>query len=175
MKIKPAQAARRSYKNWRWAQKMEAFRPYLSLAKTESSEFENNADDPNLTQLPGMSITSMTDNLEEREQSQARPGQATEYQETNIQKKRKNISTKVKESSISSVDDVINYFENKKRRTDDTDATDLIFLGYSSTVKSFSPKRQAIVKMKIAQIIMEEEIEHATEISGLPTCYLHSE
>ncbi|XP_072390086.1 uncharacterized protein [Diabrotica undecimpunctata] len=55
-----------------------------------------------------------------------------------------------------SVKDMISYFESKKRVVHD--ATDQLFLAHASTVKSFSPRRQIETKMKIAQVIMEQEL-----------------
>jgi hypothetical protein len=39
------------------------------------------------------------------------------------------------------------------------DATELLFLGYAKTLKTFTSRRQSITKMVIAQIFMEQEIE----------------
>jgi hypothetical protein len=38
-------------------------------------------------------------------------------------------------------------------------ATELLFLGYAKALKTFTPRRQSITKIKIAQIFMEQEIE----------------
>lgn len=46
------------------------------------------------------------------------------------------------------------------------DAVEHLFLGYAKTVKTFSSRRQIEVKMRMAQLIMEEEILHLQE-SGL--------
>lgn len=61
---------------------------------------------------------------------------------------------------------MVNYFENKRARYDKT-PIDLIFSGYAKTVKSFSLKRQAITKIKIAQIIGDQELEHIEEMESL--------
>jgi hypothetical protein len=39
------------------------------------------------------------------------------------------------------------------------DATELLLLGYAKTLKTFTPRRQPITKMKNAQIFMEQETE----------------
>ncbi|CAH0552826.1 unnamed protein product [Brassicogethes aeneus] len=66
----------------------------------------------------------------------------------------------------------INNTKKRKRSDNDSfgnlfhntlDATDLIFLGYSHTIKTFSPTRQINLKLKIAQIIMEEELKQLEE------------
>ncbi|KAJ8934573.1 hypothetical protein NQ314_013272 [Rhamnusium bicolor] len=66
----------------------------------------------------------------------------------------------------SSVDAMVNYFENKRGRYDKT-VIDVTFSGYAQIVKSFSHKRQVITKMKIVQIIAEQELEHIEEMESL--------
>lgn len=41
----------------------------------------------------------------------------------------------------------------------DFDATELLFLAYAKNVKNFPPQRQALIKLKMAQIFMEEELQ----------------
>lgn len=48
----------------------------------------------------------------------------------------------------------------------DKDATDLLFLSYSKTLKSFSKKRQVQIKMKISQIMGQAELDDEEERTG---------
>uniref|UniRef100_A0A0A9ZCL6 Transcription factor Adf-1 n=2 Tax=Lygus hesperus TaxID=30085 RepID=A0A0A9ZCL6_LYGHE len=59
------------------------------------------------------------------------------------------------------------YFEDDKRSR--MDPTDLLFLAHAGTIKTFSGKRQAITKLKIAQIIMEQELLHEEELAEFST------
>lgn len=62
-------------------------------------------------------------------------------------------------SSIETLPAVENY-QNKKI---ESDAIDLLFSAYASTIRTFSGKRQAIAKLKVAEVIMEQEILHHEE------------
>lgn len=47
------------------------------------------------------------------------------------------------------------------------DAVDLLFLSHAQTLKTFSPQRQATVKLQIAQIINNAELEQLEELHPL--------
>jgi hypothetical protein len=63
------------------------------------------------------------------------------------------------------VEKVMEYLQNKCSRTN-LDGTERVFLGYAKTMKTFCFIRQAITKMKIAQIIMELEHEEGQTSSS---------
>ena len=44
------------------------------------------------------------------------------------------------------------------------DAIDLLFSAHARTVKTFSKKRQAIAKLKVSQVIMEQELQNLEEV-----------
>lgn len=46
-----------------------------------------------------------------------------------------------------------------KKFIGDLDATELVFLGFAKTVKTFSPLVQARLKVKIAELLLDQEIE----------------
>lgn len=58
---------------------------------------------------------------------------------------------------ISSAANLVQDFQNPSR---ETDAIDLLFLAYARTLKTFSGKRQAIAKLKIAEVMSQQEILH---------------
>lgn len=64
----------------------------------------------------------------------------------------------------SSVREIIKCFENQKET--EYDATDYLLLAHAKTIKTFSGRRQAITKMRIAQVIMEQEILHQEELTS---------
>ncbi|XP_074042015.1 uncharacterized protein [Leptinotarsa decemlineata] len=66
------------------------------------------------------------------------------------------------QSSSSSVEQVISYFDRKTAESACDDIDD-IFKGYVKTVKKISKRRQVIIKFKISQLLMEQELEHLDE------------
>ncbi|CAH1378441.1 unnamed protein product, partial [Tenebrio molitor] len=64
-----------------------------------------------------------------------------------------------------SIDKVIAYFDKKPCNNTQAgyDDVDLIFLSYAKTLKKFSPRRQTMTKFKIAQLLMEEELNQQAE------------
>ncbi|XP_049943715.1 transcription factor Adf-1-like [Schistocerca serialis cubense] len=60
---------------------------------------------------------------------------------------------------------VITYLESRAG----TDEIDSLFLAYATTVKKFSPRRQVMTKLKLAQLIAEEELAHLDETDLLAT------
>lgn len=58
--------------------------------------------------------------------------------------------------SASPVDCASDYMHKKQKL--ELTPIETIFLGYAQTIQRFSPKRQVLTKLKIAQIIMEQEL-----------------
>ncbi|KAF5283728.1 hypothetical protein FQA39_LY17225 [Lamprigera yunnana] len=71
---------------------------------------------------------------------------------------------KGKKVSQPSVGDIIKYYENKRKI--EHDAIDCLFLANAKTIKTFSGRRLAITKMKIAQVIMEQELLHQDQLAS---------
>ncbi|XP_062129670.1 uncharacterized protein LOC133841300 [Drosophila sulfurigaster albostrigata] len=46
-----------------------------------------------------------------------------------------------------------------------SDALDMLFLAYAEAVRQYGPRRRAIIKFKIAQVFMEEELADVDETS----------
>jgi hypothetical protein len=92
------------------------------------------------------------------------PDTAPTVSSTNRQSKNylKRTRKAILETCSSSVEKVTDYLQNMSSSAD-LDGTELVSLGYARTVKTFSSRTQAITKMKIAQIIMEQELEHEEE------------
>lgn len=66
------------------------------------------------------------------------------------------------QTSSSSETDLNNYYENNAGH----DRTDSLMLAHAKTIKTFSGRRQAITKMKVAQVIMEQELLHLEDVSS---------
>ncbi|KAJ8954766.1 hypothetical protein NQ318_014873 [Aromia moschata] len=176
----PGSAAKRSYKNWYWAKQMEFFKPYLSSSSLEVPPRDINGG----TNLEGVNhppedLSPLTDSLDDYFSEICQSPASEENIKAEIhdedayaQRDRMRNEERVTELLISrgtqtkrdiakekpTLDHIFDILKSKRRYTDPPDATDLIFLGYAGIIKTFSAKRQAIVKMKIGQIIMQEEI-----------------
>lgn len=94
-------------------------------------------------------------------------GQQTEVEinssNSNVVKRRKRDS----EENQSSVEKVLEFLG--KRNSSNNDPTEQLFIGFAKSVKTFSMRRQTWVKMKIAQLILEEELKDWEERSSVIT------
>lgn len=158
--------SKKNYTNWQWAPLMEHFKSYMAFAKTDSNipplvdsnQYQGERPEIDLT-LDSIDFEEQfsENDINEDPQPATNTLHTSEIRPLREQGNRNTRNTqKENKRSTSSVDTVVHYLENKRRQVD-MDAIDLIFLGYSKTVKSFSKKRQALTKMKIAEIIMQQE------------------
>lgn len=62
----------------------------------------------------------------------------------------------------------MNFYINNLfyRCIENLDSTEHIFLGYAKLLKNFSARRQANVKMKIAKVMLDEELAHLDELAA---------
>lgn len=64
------------------------------------------------------------------------------------------------DSQCSNIDKVLEHFQNKSKTLHNTmDGIELLMMGHAKTIKTFSARRQAIAKNKIAKLIGELELE----------------
>lgn len=170
IKTKTGQSAKKKYKNWQWATIMEAFKPFLTFAQTESNvtdiDIEGQiADSLEKTDTVVQNDTEQKDN--ENETVENYNDGKTPQTDSPIAapvlkpKPKRKITDKCSESSVNTV---IEYLMNKKQKKEMT-PTDMIFLGYSQTIQTFSPRRQALTKLKIAEIMGEQECLHLESLS----------
>jgi hypothetical protein len=71
----------------------------------------------------------------------------------------------------SSVGQILNYLENRPIENSAYDNVDLLCMGYAKTIKKFSPRRQTVVKFKIAEILMQEELAQQIEDATRAKCH----
>ncbi|KAL1516336.1 hypothetical protein ABEB36_000255 [Hypothenemus hampei] len=173
---------------------MEFFRPFLAFAKTDSNiknvsqeefntepqtavtEREQEADISNfedtIQALLSLAATSQsitetqsTDDTQPTTSGTSR-NSFTSSKSLEVSKRR---HTTVENKNDSSVSAIVNYFEQKKkeRRCENKNQNDLIFAGYAQAVNSFSLKRQSITRLKIAQIISEQELLNIEEMESI--------
>ncbi|KAJ3662191.1 hypothetical protein Zmor_006547 [Zophobas morio] len=188
-KTRTGQSAKKNYKNWQWAPFMEHFKPFLAFANTDTNVSEpvdvgenteqltNNTtvSESDYSQTVETEDTDIEDTTSDRthiknttipkpsQASQERVVASTSSSNQSARQKRRS-SVKAEERSGSAVDTVIAYLEEKRKKK--ISPTDMIFMGYSETIQTFSPRRQAYVKMKIAEIMTEQECQHLEEVMG---------
>lgn len=73
---------------------------------------------------------------------------------------------------ISPLDNIFNL--QSMCPTEVQDEWESFFIGFYETVKAFTHERQAAVKMKIAEIIMENELEHLDELASMELHHISS-
>lgn len=152
------------YKSWPWAQHMDAFRPFLQFAQTESNipTTDDIAESPEVVD-DGIEAES-SENVNEASTGTTVQERSTQISYIrNSRQKRKPVENSSSNNS-SNVDKVIHFLN--KRHSDvknNCDSIDLTFQGYASSVKKLSNRRQTMVKYKIAKIIMEEELAQEAE------------
>ncbi|CAG9856307.1 unnamed protein product [Phyllotreta striolata] len=162
-------------KKWLWAEQMKPFRPYVAYPKTssnisdinstnsvlEETEIESNVKfETELANFENLDIENLdiVENMDPLETNQ-RVLNATQPAANNRTGKKRYNTT-----PLSSVGEMLKYFKNKKRI--EYDATDCLLLAHAKTIKTFSGRRQAITKWKIAQVIMEQELLHQEELNA---------
>ena len=71
---------------------------------------------------------------------------------------------------------MLQYFERKSQKRSQSEMDDLehIFIGYARSVKRLSLRRQTIIKMKLAQIIAEQELAEIDESTRVSHTYTNS-
>ncbi|GLH13638.1 Uncharacterized protein GBIM_18169 [Gryllus bimaculatus] len=196
---KTGQAAK-SGKKWVWADQMQAFLPYLAFATTTSNVSETDSENVNLNshsteenasqsveivdEAAGAENVVETDNTEITAKTRSSvisadipPRILQPVSDIPISapatdaSRRQKLGRKRRSESPSCVSEIIQYFESKQET--ECDATDCLFLAHAKTVKTFSRQRQAIIKMKIAQLIMEQELLHLEELASTSSTPSH--
>lgn len=155
-KTKTGQACTK-IRTWMWAKPVEFFMPFLKFAETKSNvtqEKSNYSIEHIVTEDPLTIQPSNAVDTRSLAKSNDEP----------VPSKKRVRSTTTTSGESSAVDKVISYLhtkDNNKISCQDPskyDAIEHMFLGFAKTIKTFPPKIQALTKMKIAQIVLEEEI-----------------
>lgn len=175
-----------------WADHMEVFRPFLPF--TQASSNTSDIDDENsvaevllleskveitensILEHPENNLTGDTtdaDPLHLRSTSKEprivasfQLPHSTQSSTLNINQSRQGSSRKRSaQASSSSAVETTNYYDNNTT-TILYDGTDSLMLAHAKTIKTFSGRRQAITKMKIAEVIMEQELLHLEDDSS---------
>ncbi|XP_063393495.1 uncharacterized protein LOC134678739 [Cydia fagiglandana] len=157
-----------SYKYWHWAKYLEFLRPHIR----SNTEVVYHTEDDHNTKEYSENIINIK--LEEADHTNfGSDFDATECNSKQPTKNKGKHSTNNFGSDSDNLECVIEQPNRKKRRINsdpnmksqnnrelhEFDDIELIFLGYAKTVKKMPLKRQISVKMKIAKIMMEEELK----------------
>ncbi|KAF5297667.1 hypothetical protein FQA39_LY11998 [Lamprigera yunnana] len=153
-------------RKWKWADEMEMFRPFLTFTARNRNLRGTNRQTTTVT-IPKEEhgVVCITD-IEDTSRNQTDDVIVEVQEPIRTESIPQSTSSKTPKANLQ-IDSVgrhvTNFFAKKEQ---EMDATDLLFLAHASTIKTFSGKRQAIVKMRIAKVIMEEEIQHQEELIG---------
>lgn len=187
LKTTTGQSAQQKLHKWQWAKQMEAFRPFMSFAKTvsnitdvrdERNSYSESADIHihEASQSPSSSkplqdelTLDAEDDLACRETAENSSSRETLISlPKNI---RSNPSKRTKRTNEmetpSPTETVLSYLKEKHSSENKraSEAIDLIFSGYAATIKKFSPRMQINAKLKFAQLMAELELQHEQEAS----------
>ncbi|XP_063545691.1 uncharacterized protein LOC134753679 [Cydia strobilella] len=159
-----------SYKHWQWSKYLEFLRPHIrSNTNTEvvyhtedTKEYSENILN---IKLEEMDHTNFGSDFEATECISKQPTKNKEkHSKHNFGSDSDNLECVIeqpdsKKRRIHSDLNVDHVKTQNNRDVHEFDDIELIFLGYAKTVKKMPLKRQISVKMKIAKIMMEEELK----------------
>lgn len=146
---------KKNYTNWMWAKHMKFIRPFMNC---EWNEVDSDRDSKHELQTEFILKNEPSSDTEMDNQS------FTSQNINEISSSRQTFSTSKRKRTVKASGD--NDFDSGKYQKTDYTATELVFLGYAKTVQGFSPERRTLTKLRIAQIIAEDELEQLKEESG---------
>ncbi|XP_032673604.1 uncharacterized protein LOC116845244 [Odontomachus brunneus] len=144
----------KKYKHWAWASQMEFLKPHVTTRQTDYIHTDDYSDSDAETKIKSEPT------LEEYVQYYEEPSNERPL----VLSLRKRKSQQNLYSNIP--DETFEYLQTGKLQKF-MDAVDLLFLSHAQTLKTFSPQRQATVKLQIAQIISNAELEQLEELNPL--------
>lgn len=159
LKGSTGQAAKK-YKKWPWGDHMS----FLDDTIASRSTFTNIDETEEQTSLQSPPNLNDCESTNEREPATSPPPQSSSFFSTPATSKSKLLTQskdKKRKQGADDVDKVISYLENKKRQS--YDSIDHLFLSYAETFKTFSKKKQATLKIKLATFFAEAEVDEFTD------------
>lgn len=138
----------KKYKHWTWAREMQFLKPHVTTRHTDMSVTGNHSDS----------------DTETRVKTEPSLGESPRYYDDsrNEDTAIKSRKQRAEQLSFDAPEETIECFRSGKLPKS-KDAMDLLFLSYAQTLKTFSPRRRAAVKLQIAQIINNAEIAQLEE------------
>ncbi|XP_026481551.1 uncharacterized protein LOC113388380 [Ctenocephalides felis] len=155
--------AAKNYKNWPWAKHMDFVKPFQSSVNNAANNAQKEKD----------AKTMKCESMESAEEHAATFDelQLPEFDEEQLPCYLPNeqpVEVELHEAKTPCGSDIPNYFKRNAthRCIENLDGTEHIFLGYAKLLKNFSARRQATVKMKIAKLMLDEELAHLDELAA---------
>lgn len=106
----------------------------------------------------------LDDNLNEEQSDDSETSPSNNPPTPATQLKKRQRREQQKEPTLSNVDKVLEHLSKKRQITSNTlDAVEMLMMSHAKTIKTFSPRRQAIAKKKISEIIGTLEIDQIEE------------
>lgn len=150
----------KKYCKWPWSSRMsfldatQRYRPSNGNIKTKEIENENCS-----SSEPTSHLTNNNDDSNNK--LHASPEMFRPFPP---KKKRKSHGEIVENiHSLRQVDKVVSFLQSKKSQDREADGIDHLFLSYAATFKTFRPKTQAMLKLKLATLFSETELNELQE------------
>lgn len=182
LKTSSGQAAKK-LKNWVWAAQMQFLDGSITMRTTEdtplnsssistptnnssgsisfiSTATQNSTCTSTPTQIPSTPTTAQ--NIDAVVSSHLTEESTQQEDIGNSRRKRRNQDPS---------DKIIDYLKSKSSKRNEgqkLDKTDYLFLNYADTFKSFTPRRQAMVKLDLAKLFTEAELANMDEVDTHP-------
>lgn len=160
----------RRFRSWHWGEEMSFLKPYLQPPRPKQRTTTSNknsiiiSSDESENNQSTLWYDEDINNISKHENRLELKSEviSTEYivpedfkWPENIPNKRKHEETENHSQTYSTDKSVGGNYSY--------DDIDLICLGYAKTIKKFTPRRQSIIKFKIARLIMNEELAEKIE------------
>lgn len=157
LKTTSGQAAKvlNRFKSWPWASQMSFLKPHMELGPTETNV---SSGDPEQEEDEASGSHEEAHNTSSQVQAEVSFGADNNDTSRMDVRKRKAVNPM---QTVSNTDKVISFLQN--RNPEGQDDIDLLFRSLAKTVKKFSPERIIIVKSRLAQYVMEQELAHLRE------------
>ncbi|XP_017777917.1 PREDICTED: uncharacterized protein LOC108563683 [Nicrophorus vespilloides] len=162
---------KKKYKNWQWGPLMEFFKPFLAsrtydLSDTACSQSTHQSDsEPDSDENESVLVPETCQNDECQrgrecciEQKQSAMPSTASLILRNPRNRRQ--FTRTTKRTMLPVDVVVEFLNKKEKLS----PIQMVFMGYAGTVDKFSMERQITTKMKVSEVIMQQEMLHTAEI-----------
>lgn len=149
-------SAANKYQNWPWSSLLQFLDDSLLMRSTGSNIRESKSQTPDTLTMETLSVKPSTESAAESitptsSSSQMPPPKRIKNTDSNDDVQR-----------------LINYLDRKNRSKPHYDEVDHLFLSYAETFKRFSPRRQATLKMDLANLFGKAELSEIEEIHPAP-------
>lgn len=167
--------AKKNYKGWQWSATMERFRPFVNFAQTASNVSRPGSQHNPETTLQPASKPSDEQSDQQHQQQTDETEEMYDYEHSfsndvepalplatdeDVRKRKRKVE---RPSRMSNTEKAIEFL--KSNRGEVMEDIDYVMLGYAKTIKKFSPRGQVLTKLKIAEIIANQELDELNYLS----------